>query len=603
MKRAALGHRAYAVSAVLILLALSAAGAVSRPADAGPSLTEASAALPAAVWGVAIDSSYAGRFTPGDAAALRAAGVNALLVDVRRLGAQRATRLIGLAWSAKLTYLPIVATAETSTPAQTLRAACASYRSRTGVPRCAVAAVNTRVATTVAKHGGVDAVVVPLPGPGALPALRSGTSGTHVIGVVTARTAKLTPVWQSAIRHARTTRLVDLAVAPVGRSRADALRSYLRLLRAKDAAVTTKPKPKPPAQPGPASSGPADLFVSSSGSDGNRCTPSAPCASFNRAYQVASPGDVVEISGGSYRGQGVNGAPKSNGPSILFRPASGASVTVHDLDIDRGSHIEFRDLTVTEDTYNLGAAEYVTYRRVKMRQFFVRGADHISYIDSDVGPNVSNDGMNWITAAYQTNNGASDILLDGVRIHDFKKWSSGAHVDCIGIDDVDGLTIRNTKIWNCEHFSLIFGKDLWSDRAARNVLIENSFFDCCRSGYYAIGLGDIEGPMMIRFNSLTLGVGWLGGSTRNVNLNSNVIATNNQANCSKATWRYNVVRSGSACGGVLAGTGFRSPPNDLHLVNGAAAIGAGDPANHPATDIDGQPRPAGSRPDAGADES
>ena len=41
-----------------------------------------------------------------------------------------------------------------------------------------------------------------------------------------------------------------------------------------------------------------------------------------------------------------------------------------------------------------------------------------------------------------------------------------------------GLTIRNSKIWNCEHFSLIFGKDNSSGRAARNVLIENSFLDC-----------------------------------------------------------------------------------------------------------------------------
>ena len=230
-----------------------------------------------------------------------------------------------------------------------------------------------------------------------------------------------------------------------------------------------------------------------------------------------------------------------------------------------------------------------------MRQFFVRGADHISYVDSEVGPNTSNDGMNWITAAYQTNDGASDILLDGVRIHDFKKWNSGAHVDCIGIDDVDGLTIRNSKIWNCEHFSLIFGKDLWSSRAARNVLIENSFLDCCYSGYYSIGLGDIEGPMTIRFNSLTLGIGWLGGSVRQVTLNSNVIANNNQANCSKATWRYNVVSSGSACGGMQARTGFRSPPFDLHLVGGAAAIGVGDPASHPATDIDGDATSARAR--------
>jgi hypothetical protein len=232
-----------------------------------------------------------------------------------------------------------------------------------------------------------------------------------------------------------------------------------------------------------------------------------------------------------------------------------------------------------------------------------RGADHISYYDSEVGPNTSNDGMNWITAAYQTNDGASDVLLDGVDIHDFKKWNAGAHVDCIGIDDVDGLVIRNSRIWNCEHFSLIFGKDLWSSRASRNVVVENTFLDCCYSGCYSIGLGDVEGPMMLRFNSMTLGMGWLGGSVRSVTIDSNVIANNSSANCSSATWRYNVVASGSSCAqGTTAPTGFVAPPSDLHLRSGSAAIDFGNPNPGLTSDIDGQSR-SGTRPDAGADET
>ena len=63
----------------------------------------------------------------------------------------------------------------------------------------------------------------------------------------------------------------------------------------------------------------------------------------------------------------------------------------------------------------------------------------------------------------------------------------GAHVDCIGIDNVDGLVIRNSRIWNCEHFSIIFGNDLTSGSAVRNALIENNFLDCCYSGYYRSG--------------------------------------------------------------------------------------------------------------------
>ena len=77
-------------------------------------------------------------------------------------------------------------------------------------------------------------------------------------------------------------------------------------------------------------------------------------------------------------------------------------MTVGTIDITRGSHIEFRDFTVNAATYNRQRAQHITYRRIKMRQFFIRGADHIQYLDSEVGPNAAQDGMNWITEPYQS---------------------------------------------------------------------------------------------------------------------------------------------------------------------------------------------------------
>jgi chitodextrinase len=349
--------------------------------------------------------------------------------------------------------------------------------------------------------------------------------------------------------------------------------------------------------------GSADLYVASGGSDSGQCTQANPCGSFNRAYAVASLGQTVEVAGGSYGGQTIDQTPKTGTGVVLFRPAPGASVTLQSITAHRVSRVEFRDFTVNSSTLNRQQASWITYRGIKMRQFLVRSADHISYIDSEVGPNGSEDGMNWITAAYQTDDPATDVLLDNVRIHDFSKHNSGAHVDCIGIDDVDGLVIRNSKLWNCEHFSIIFGNDVESGRASRNALLENNFFDCCYSGYYSLGFGDVEGPMMIRFNSMTLGMGWLGGSVVGLTFDSNVIDGNSSANCSKATWRYNIVADGSACGGggAVAPTGFVREPDDLHLVAGAAAINFGNPTTFPETDIDGQAR-GGNRPDAGADE-
>jgi hypothetical protein len=42
---------------------------------------------------------------------------------------------------------------------------------------------------------------------------------------------------------------------------------------------------------------------------------------------------------------------------------------------------------------------------------------------------------------------------------------------------------------------------------------------------------------------------------------------------------------------------------NLHLTPGSPALNHGDPGNYPARDLDGQSRPQGSGPDAGADEA
>jgi chitodextrinase len=348
--------------------------------------------------------------------------------------------------------------------------------------------------------------------------------------------------------------------------------------------------------------GSATVFVSTSGSDGNSCSQSQPCLSFNRAYAVAAPGATVEVAGGSYASQTIDSASPNSGADIVFRPASGASVTLGDLEVTRGAHVEFRDFTVSGDTYNRAAAQYVTYRRINMGLLYVRGADHISYIGGSVGPNDSHDYMNWITEPYQSSDPAQDILLDGISIHDFTKHNAGSHVDCLGLGNSDRVTIRNSRFWNCEHFAIIPGMDP-SGASARDLVIENNFIDCCVSGFYSIGLGDAAG-VTIRFNSISdTGIGWLGGTVTNVVIDSNVIQTNNSSNCSKANWSYNVVANGSACGGILAATGFVLPPLNLQLALGSAAINAGNPTSYPTTDIDGRTRPAGGRPDAGASES
>src|ERR1044071_5917682 len=76
-----------------------------------------------------------------------------------------------------------------------------------------------------------------------------------------------------------------------------------------------------------ASANAATRYVTTSGSDSNACTQTAPCKSFNAAYGKAVAGDVVEVAAGTYGGQSI--APRTlSRPKVTIRPASGASVTL-----------------------------------------------------------------------------------------------------------------------------------------------------------------------------------------------------------------------------------------------------------------------------------
>src|SRR4029078_9641714 len=96
--------------------------------------------------------------------------------------------------------------------------------------------------------------------------------------------------------------------------------------------------------------------------------------------------------------------PKAHGPRIVFRPAPGAHVTVESIRVVRGSYITFRGFRGLADTYHAPGEQRITYAWIKMRQFFVRGAAHITYRYSEVGPNTADGGVNWVTPLYSSNN-------------------------------------------------------------------------------------------------------------------------------------------------------------------------------------------------------
>jgi hypothetical protein len=380
----------------------------------------------------------------------------------------------------------------------------------------------------------------------------------------------------------------------------------------------------PPAAPAPAG---AALYLSPSGSDSNACSAAKPCKSLGRAYRLAIPGQVVEMAAGTYGDTALAAdSSKTSAEDVVFRSASGATVTLSSQLHVSAQHLELRGLRFTSKLWIEASAADVTMRNDTLKNFDLysngtQSSHDISFIGGSVGPSAD-ENSRIASNGPSTSASPKNILIEGVDFHDFTvSPGSEAHVECLQVWAVDGLTIRNSKFRNCAVFD-IFLQKLPEGKAATpsNILIENNFFDCCGSGFYSIRMADHAGTswknVTIRNNSLDKEINPDPGVPY-----SNVKIIGNVGPAVKF-WRgsngaiepkpagievdYNIWYSGSKVGNhdKVAASGFRNAAAvDFHLNAGAAAIDAGDPANAPAIDIDGDARPAGSAPDAGADET
>jgi hypothetical protein len=366
--------------------------------------------------------------------------------------------------------------------------------------------------------------------------------------------------------------------------------------------VTPPPAPPPPPPPEP----PPSFFLSPSGSDANPCSPVLPCLSFDRAYHLAQPGQVVEVAGGTYGDQNVLAdASKTASADVIFRPAAGASVSLGSLEV-YGSHVTFRQLAVNGDWQTYHGTDDVTFRDVTVHGVILtQSSSNITVIGGSVGGTVDTKSQfgNWPVGTDNRN-----IVVDGVTFHDVTRSGSGVHVECLLVGGTDGFVLRNSRFSNCDVFDVSIGQ-MNDSGPPRNITVENNFFGGS-NGYFSFDINTMTASLsnvLIRNNSSPQQM-YFGNALpilSNVRVVSNV-APISASNCEGRILYSHNVWQGGACGAtdLNAAAGFRNPAaNDLHLVAGAAAIDRGDPSSYPAADFDGQARPQGAHPDAGADEA
>ena len=255
--------------------------------------------------------------------------------------------------------------------------------------------------------------------------------------------------------------------------------------------------PPPPPPPPPSSSGGASVYVSVAGSDTSACSASAPCRSFDRAYRVARPGDVVEVAGGTYPPQDVLAdATKTSPDDVVFRPAAGATVVLNCDDVgtigngtisgqncvdfvgarhitlDGGANKSIRTQTYTVNGFSYqggigidrGSAD-ITLRNLDIGSFFDAAPD-VTVDHNDIGPSV--DPLNVKVMGEAT----SGVITDNL-IHDFV-IVNGGHFECMYWDGVTGVQLAYNEFRSCAVYG-IHSKE-GSTFSSKGVTVDHNVF-------------------------------------------------------------------------------------------------------------------------------
>jgi len=304
---------------------------------------------------------------------------------------------------------------------------------------------------------------------------------------------------------------------------------------------------------------------------------------------------------------------------VVFQPAPGASVSVDAIDfgqeqlgVPAPAHITIKDMAITYLRAWAGSNDLL-WQNIRAKHFDMFGATNVRVLGGDYGPCQS---PRDDPACVPRIAGSSNILLDGVTIHDMTSTDLVTyHVDGLFIRGATNVVIRNSRFRGNMVTNIRIQPQPCCENA--NITLENNWFDTPLQGDGVTPRGDgvdVDEPfpgLLFRNNSFATGTGpQLIGSYSAARLIGNLMMN---AQCVPGvTYSYNVFIPFSAFTGQTAcgphdkkvtSFGYANARDfDFHLVRGSPALGAVGPKSCPASDIDGQRRTHGRRCDAGADQ-
>lgn len=232
---------------------------------------------------------------------------------------------------------------------------------------------------------------------------------------------------------------------------------------------------------------PANVFLSTTGSDAAPCTKSAPCQTFARAYQAARPGQIVEVAGGTYPSQTLDPPRKPAGSAIiLFRRALGATVNVGEIRTNGINAVEFRGMSF-DDYYLAAGSSRITFRNDAAKVFYIRSSHTISLVGGSVGPSCDGESAT-VGAADQSTERSTQILIDGVRFHDITRSCApaGSHVECLFVQETTGITIERSSFTSCDIMDIFFHR-IGATGDPRKVIVRRNVLNpSTGGGFYSM---------------------------------------------------------------------------------------------------------------------
>jgi hypothetical protein len=270
------------------------------------------------------------------------------------------------------------------------------------------------------------------------------------------------------------------------------------------------------------------LFVASGGDDGGACTAAAPCKTFDRAYHLARPGQVVQLAGGRYGTQTIthDGAKTDEGcesdgmlgACVILAPAPGAHVQVDNLNLGATygepgpaalALVAGSGRTLETNSTNFNQVDEVSLWGLTQHNIYMAGGQDIGIRGGAIGDIRSADGTHpEIQRVY----GSDPVIvptrltIEGVRFHDINTTSPTAHVDCLQIENADDVVIRGNTFERCGSVGLrmSYGSDSTA-APPQHVLIEDNHFGRCAATpvsecYYSAQLG-VGKDVLVRRNT------------------------------------------------------------------------------------------------------